>query len=65
MCWAILLVTLMQASAANPRPAELGPQVGEQLPSFSLQDQHGKARDLASLAGPNGLVLVLFRSADW
>ncbi len=43
----------------------LGPQVGEVVPSFSLTDQTGAARDLASLMGPNGLMLVFSRSADW
>jgi peroxiredoxin len=43
----------------------LGPKVGEVLPRFSLEDQHGVSRDLASLTGPKGLVLVFFRSADW
>ena len=43
----------------------LGPQVGETVPSFSLADQHGAARDLQSLMGPGGLMLVFSRSADW
>ena len=42
-----------------------GPQVGEIVPSFSLADQHGAARDLPSLMGPGGLMLVFSRSADW
>jgi len=61
----VLLVALMQAATPNPRPAELGPRVGERLPSFSLRDQQGTEREFASLAGPKGLVLVFFRSADW
>jgi cytochrome oxidase Cu insertion factor (SCO1/SenC/PrrC family) len=59
------LLALMQAAASNPRPADLGPRVGERLPSFSLRDQDGTPRALDSLAGPKGLVLVFFRSADW
>ena len=43
----------------------LGPQVGEKVPDFSLPDQHGQTRTLASLMGPKGLVLVFNRSADW
>jgi hypothetical protein len=43
----------------------LGPQVGEKAPDFSLSDQHGQIRTLASLMGPKGLVLVFNRSADW
>ena len=63
----LLALALFQASANtdNPDPAGLGPQVGQALPAFSLEDQHGASRDLASLTGPKGLVLVFFRSADW
>jgi peroxiredoxin len=45
--------------------ATLGPQVGDVVPDFSLTDQTGADRDLASLMGPNGLMLVFSRSADW
>jgi cytochrome oxidase Cu insertion factor (SCO1/SenC/PrrC family) len=48
-----------------PEVTTLGPQVGEKAPDFSLPDQEGQRRSLASLLGPNGLVLVFFRSADW
>lgn len=43
----------------------LGPQVGEEAPGFTLPDQSGREHTLSSLLGPNGLVLVFFRSADW
>jgi hypothetical protein len=43
----------------------LGPQVGDRVPSFILQDQRGQPRTLSSLMGPKGAVLVFFRSADW
>jgi hypothetical protein len=42
-----------------------GLPVGEAAPEFKLKDQNGHDRSLASLAGPKGLVLVFFRSADW
>jgi peroxiredoxin len=42
-----------------------GPEVGSKVPDFSLPDQTGQVRRLASLGGPKGLVLVFFRSADW
>jgi len=61
----LCLLVLMQAGMADPHPADLGPKVGERLPSFSLRDQDGTPRALDSLVGPKGLVLVLFRSADW
>ena len=43
----------------------LGPQVGARIPDFTLVDQSGTPRTLRSLMGPKGLMLVLFRSADW
>lgn len=45
--------------------SKLGPQVGAKAIPFSLPDQTGTPRELASLAGPNGTMLVFFRSADW
>lgn len=42
-----------------------GPAIGEKVPPISLPDQGGKARSLDDLAGPNGLLLVFSRSADW
>jgi hypothetical protein len=66
-------------AAGQPIPAELqakhvnatndgyatGPEPGERIPSISLLDQDGVSRSLANLAGPNGLLLVFYRSADW
>lgn len=43
----------------------LGPKVGEAVPAFTLTDQYGTPRTLASVLGPKGAVLVFFRSADW
>jgi hypothetical protein len=48
-----------------PDVQKLGPQVGTRVPDFSLLDQKGQSRTLASLMGPKGLMLVFFRSADW
>ena len=45
--------------------SKLGPQVGQQVPDFSLKDQHGATRNLNSVMGPNGAMLVFIRSADW
>jgi hypothetical protein len=44
---------------------QTGPAVGERVPDFSLSDQHGTTRSLHDLTGPNGLLLVFSRSADW
>jgi len=42
-----------------------GLEPGVKAPAISLEDQNGKVRDLGSLSGPNGLLLLFFRSADW
>ena len=57
--------TALAEAQGLPDVDRFGPQVGEAVPSFSLVDQHGAARDLQSLMGPNGLMLVFSRSADW
>jgi hypothetical protein len=54
-----------QPPAAAVNPDTLGPQVGDTLPDFNLGDQGGRARSLKSLLGPNGAVIVFYRSADW
>lgn len=45
--------------------SKLGPQVGEQVPDFSLKDQNGNTQTLQSIIGPKGAMLVFIRSADW
>ena len=45
--------------------ASLGPQVGEQVPGFSLPDQNGQVQTLESIMGPNGAMLLFHRSANW
>ena len=43
----------------------IGPQVGDVVPEFTLHAQDGRDHTLKSLLGPDGLVLVFYRSADW
>ena len=45
--------------------ASLGPQVGEEVPAFSLPDQNGNLRTLESISGEKGAMLLFHRSADW
>jgi hypothetical protein len=45
--------------------SKLGPQVGERVPDFSLPDHTGRVRNLESIMGPRGAMLVFLRSADW
>jgi len=42
-----------------------GPQVGEQVPDFSLKDQTGRMWTRRSIMKQKGAMLVFFRSADW
>ena len=42
-----------------------GPAIGELVPDFTLPDQEGKSWTRQALMGPNGLLLVFSRSADW
>ena len=66
-CVLALGVATAATAQAPPLPDVdgVGPQVGDVVPSFSLPDQTGAARDIDSLMGPNGLMLVFSRSADW
>lgn len=52
-------------SATQIDVSKLGPQVGERVPDFSLQDQDGRPQTLQSIMGPRGAMLVFIRSADW
>jgi hypothetical protein len=45
--------------------SKLGPQVGERVPDFALEDQTGQTQTLQSIMGPKGAMLVFIRSADW
>jgi cytochrome oxidase Cu insertion factor (SCO1/SenC/PrrC family) len=45
--------------------SKLGPQVGKEVPDFTLRDQNGRTRNLKSIMGPKGAMLVFVRSADW
>ena len=45
--------------------ATSGLNVGEKIPAFELSDQHGNRKSFGDLAGPDGLLLVFSRSADW
>jgi len=66
---ATLLLGFSTLAAAQSREAidvaSLGPQIGEQVPDFNLPDQSGQVHSLDSIMGPNGVMLVFFRSADW
>ncbi|MGA9507966.1 MAG: hypothetical protein WBV55_04890 [Candidatus Sulfotelmatobacter sp.] len=62
-----LLVGLVSLGAALSLAAQHMPGVpaGNLAPPFRARDQFAKEQTLSSLMGPNGLVLLFFRSADW
>jgi cytochrome oxidase Cu insertion factor (SCO1/SenC/PrrC family) len=45
--------------------SRLGPQVGQQVPDFTLKDQAGRTWTRRSILGSKGAMLVFIRSADW
>jgi len=65
---AAVLSAGVQPQAPQRTAAELetlGPQIGQRVTDFRLPDQNGGTRTLQSILGPNGAILVFFRSADW
>jgi hypothetical protein len=44
---------------------DIGLAVGQKAPAFTADDQFGQQHSLDTLKGPNGTVLLFFRSADW
>jgi hypothetical protein len=74
----LIALLIVASSATNPAAGQgapatrekidvsrLGPQVGQRVPDFSLNDQAGRTRNLQSIMGSRGAMLVFFRSADW
>jgi hypothetical protein len=59
------VLLLLVAFLLPAQTLDIGPRVGEAFPDFRLKDQYGTARDLRSILGPKGAVVVLYRSADW
>jgi hypothetical protein len=51
--------------AAVPGHASSTLTVGDRIPAFRAVDQFGEERNFDNLKGPNGLVILFFRSADW
>ncbi len=67
-CYASLVAALaVVASARQPEVAidALGPQVGAVVPALAGVDQFNRPQTLESVSGPEGAMVVFFRSADW
>jgi hypothetical protein len=63
--WLALLLVSGPAAPAETGAARKGPPLDQPPPPVHARDQFGREQTLATLAGPNGLVLLFFRSADW
>jgi peroxiredoxin Q/BCP len=62
--------TAQQVAVGQPLPqkidvARLGPQRGDLVPDFRLQDPQGKTWTRDSIMGPKGAMVVFSRSLDW
>ena len=64
----IVTIALVSIGGAQAPPgvdtSSIGPQVGDTIPAFDGVDQFGKRQTLDTARGPNGLMLVFFRSTD-
>ena len=64
---AVLLLVSWTAAAAPPADDgfDPGPAIGAPLPALGLADQTGAPRTFDDVRGPEGLLLLVYRSADW
>jgi peroxiredoxin len=62
---AFLILAIFAITPVFAQTPNYGLQPGTQVPAFNLKDQDGNPQTLKSLAGPNGLLILFNRSADW
>lgn len=60
-----LCLSVIAVGTLYGQSVRTGPEVGQPVPAFSAMDQNGRTQTLKSVMGPNGAMLVFFRSADW
>ncbi len=60
-----LAAGMTMAIASAEEGIATGPDVGTKIPDITAPDQYGKVRTFESLRGPEGLLLLFHRSADW
>ena len=63
--WAVVCGTILALQPVGGAQQIIGLQPGVKAPAIALSDQTGKPQTLATLTGPNGVLLLFFRSADW
>ncbi|MEX2304146.1 MAG: hypothetical protein WD733_24595 [Bryobacterales bacterium] len=62
---ALALAPGMMSAQSENKPPSTGPAVGKKIPAFEVVDQAGRRQTFETLRGPNGLLLLFYRSADW
>lgn len=62
---ALTLAPAMMSAQSENKPLSTGPAVGKKIPPFEAVDQSGRRQTFETLRGPNGLLLLFYRSADW
>jgi peroxiredoxin Q/BCP len=67
--WGLAIVVALALAVHGQAPAidvtRLGPQVGDTVPDFRLQDRTGKYWTRDAIMGAKGAMLVFSRSVDW
>jgi hypothetical protein len=53
------------AASVQVKLESIGPRVGTAVPEFEGADQFGRNQTLKSVLGPEGAMIVFYRSADW
>ena len=65
-CMSIAPVNAQDNPSSKPADApSIGLQVGNKAPAFTLIDQFDRPQSNETLQGPNGTVILFFRSSDW
>jgi hypothetical protein len=65
MRWLGRCVVLLSCLSFSAEQIKTGPDIGSKAPEFEALDQNGHVQSLRSLSGPNGMILIFYRSADW
>jgi hypothetical protein len=60
-----LILSLTAAEAVQVNLETVGPRLGTTVPDFDGVDQFGRKQTLQTVLGPEGAMLVFYRSADW
>ena len=62
---ALALAPGAMSAQTESKSLPTGPAIGARTPQFEAVDQSGRRQTFETLRGPNGLLLLFYRSADW